>query len=294
MNEYGISVNGNLLHEGFNEPYQIILDMSSLRFNTGSCGAGEMGGIMTVCKLWWTSCLGLWIALLVSACGGEQPRYFSPLFEGAPALIDVTAPPYGAKGDGKTDDTQALQSAFQDALRRAHAVNHYWVKGTQSEEDNKRLRTEGKTTILYFPAGTYLVSDRIHMDHEIEPQAPTYYVVLLGEARDRTVIRLKDESPGYGDADAPREVISLESLPTSNASYENRVCNLSFDVGAGNPGAVALDFHANNGGGIYHVDFRAAPGSGHTAVSAVGRLGGISLFKDIRVDGFGTALDFDG
>ncbi|HWI55982.1 MAG TPA: glycosyl hydrolase family 28-related protein, partial [Bacillota bacterium] len=49
-------------------------------------------------------------------------------------IIDVTAAPYGAKGDGVTDDTQAIQKAITDNMRGA---------------------------ILYFPNGTYLVSSTL-------------------------------------------------------------------------------------------------------------------------------------
>jgi polygalacturonase len=46
--------------------------------------------------------------------------------------MDVTKPPYSAKGDGKTDDTAAIQRALNDLM--------------------------GQHRILYFPNGTYLVS----------------------------------------------------------------------------------------------------------------------------------------
>ena len=68
---------------------------------------------------------------------------------------------YGAVGDGSTDDTAAIQAAMADALGGLHQPNH----GAGSR---------GST--VYFPSGTYLVSDSLvwatygHQDAQVTAQ----------------------------------------------------------------------------------------------------------------------------
>ena len=72
-------------------------------------------------------------------------------------------------------------------------------------------------------------------------------MILVGESPSDTTIRLTDQAPGFGNADAPRGVIMttaklLDGTPTSggkdytnkgegNDAYENFVENLTVDVG---------------------------------------------------------------
>ena len=70
----------------------------------------------------------------------------------------------GAKGDGVTDDTEALKAAY--------------------------IRTN-KGGMLYLPAGTYLVSGPL----ETQKCSGNW---IEGEGRDKTIIKLKDNCAGYG------------------------------------------------------------------------------------------------
>jgi hypothetical protein len=60
-------------------------------------------------------------------------------FPDSPAVVDIRKPPYSAKGDGISDDTDAIQHALADLM--------------------------GQHRILYFPNGTYLISRTLNLLH---------------------------------------------------------------------------------------------------------------------------------
>jgi hypothetical protein len=168
---------------------------------------------------------------------------------------------YGAMGDGVTDDTAAIGKAISENINKS------------------RYRAN---PMIYFPKGTYLVSGPI----EGRIQSPKVaegkefsagwlsMVVLVGESREGTVIKLKDKAPGYGDPAAKKWVIATGSESDKkdnfkgggNRAFRHGILNLTVDVGAGNPGAVAIDFVASNRGTIDGVTLRAAAGSGNRSV----------------------------
>lgn len=102
---------------------------------------------------------------------------------------------YGAKGDGETDDTQAILEAISDNI------------------DKSRYRSN---PFIWFPDGTYIVSDSIEgrvigkrRDQGGEWSAGwRSMLILIGETRDGVVIKLKDKAPGFTDP----EILSGSSL----------------------------------------------------------------------------------
>jgi hypothetical protein len=192
---------------------------------------------------------------------------------------------FGAKGDGVTDDTKALIAAI-DAAGPDTGPN-FW-----------------RTRIVYLPRGTYLVSDTL--THHYANGGFASGMSLWGESRSDTIIKLRDHASGFGDPRAPRGVIMttaklLDGSPTSggkdythkgegNDAYENFVENLTIDAGAGNPGAIGIDYLANNIGAIRDVVVRAPDGSGAIGIDMQRKWIGPALLQHVTVQGFATGI----
>lgn len=101
---------------------------------------------------------------------------------------------FGAKGDGVADDTATLKTAIQTALR--------------SNYRNPRT--------IFLPVGTYAISEPLKARvHDGPEDGATWCngwrcgLFLVGESRTRTVLRLRDGAPGFGDPAKPQAVVSI-------------------------------------------------------------------------------------
>jgi hypothetical protein len=157
-------------------------------------------------------------------------------------VVNVKAAPYSAKGDGVSDDTQALQKAISDNLGR----------------------------IIYLPAGTYLLSNRLEGKSSDGKWNGGLHLQGAGEAT--TVLKLKANAVGYQDPSIPKAVVypasslfveqpygggkDYPALGEGNEAFNNYVQNLTIDTNSGNAGAVALDYLCNNTGAVRHVTLK--------------------------------------
>lgn len=180
---------------------------------------------------------------------------------------------YGAAGDGYTDDTAALQRAISENV--------------------------GTNRILYLPNGVYLVSNRLEWRRPQDAARPwSAFLGLMGQNRNSTVIRLRENANGYNDANNPRAVIFTASddftprdqaprpgyleSGIGNEAFGNYVENLTVDTG-NNRGAIGIDFLASNTGAIRNVSVR---GHGVAGVALIRSLQGPELIKNLSIEGF--------
>lgn len=210
------------------------------------------------------------IGAMVGAAGGlgaaDEPRTgatFDPrsnvVYPASPSVVDVTQAPYGARGDGVTDDTQAIQRALSDVM--------------------------GKHKLLYFPNGTYLVSKTLEWSKKNADGRDAWGKNFLqGQSVDKTVIRLQDGR--FTDPQRPASIMWCGGFGSADW-FHNYVQDLTFDVGKDNPGAIGLQFYSNNSGAVRNCRFVAAEGSGLVGLDLGHRdMNGPLLVRNCEVVGF--------
>jgi len=216
----------------------------------------------------WVALLGLAVWMCNPACaaavtGAELDKATDHRFPVTSFVIDVTQPPYGAKGDGNTDDTAAIQKALNDAM--------------------------GLHKILYFPNGTYLVSATLNWSNKNTNAQPAWgFNWLQGQNPLKTVIRLKDDT--FTDPTKPKAIMWCGGFGSADW-FHNYVQDMTFDVGRGNPGAIGLQFYSNNSGAVRNVAIVSQDGKGVTGLDLAHRdMNGPLLVRNVVVRGFGVGI----
>jgi hypothetical protein len=175
---------------------------------------------------------------------------------------NASLPKGGARGDGVTDDTDALQAA---------------------------INATGAFRVLYLPAGAYVISRPLVWPSN--KLGVTSRSGVVGEDVATTTIVLKDASAAFQDVTRPAAMLSIGDGVAQN--FFNRVENLAFSTGAGNCGATALRFDANNMGAVRNVSLASGDASGCGSVgldfSYSDQIGPL-LAKWVHVTGFSAGV----
>lgn len=159
----------------------------------------------------------------------------------------------GAFGDGIRDDTAALIKA----LNQEH-------------------------TQVYFPNGTYLVSDTL-----VQANLARVGPIWQGESRDGVILKLRENAPGFNRPDAPRPLLRTAPLRVGSADFFRRViANMTIDAG-NNPGAIGLQFYSNNSGLLKDVKII---GQGILGLDLDLNLNGPHLVSNLEIEGFSVGL----
>ncbi len=168
---------------------------------------------------------------------------------------------YGAKGDGVTDDTAAIQAALNDH--------------------------PSADRVLYLPDGVYRVSDTLRWSRSRAGNEEKR-IILQGQSTRHTIIRLADNTPAFSDPAKPKAVVWTGEKPAQR--FRNGIRTLTIHTGSGNPGAIGVQYIANNQGSMRNVlivdggDGRIGLDLGYTSEQ------GPCLIKDVEVRGFDTGI----
>lgn len=230
--------------------------------------------------------------------------------------VNICESPYNADPTGRQDCTEAIlqaldyitaitRRAFRQGLAEVEALpaegRHYHPDGFENH------RVDGVAMCvccarlpflptLYFPEGTYLVSDTLCYRHK--DLLNTYgsdmnqQIRIRGAGVGKTIIRLADKSPGFGE-DNCKPVISYMPGEQSNVSMSNYCEDMTINCGRGNSGAVGLDFFANNSGAVRNVNVVSEDGAGFAGIQIGHKAFSGILVKHVQIDGFDHGLYVD-
>ncbi|NEO98886.1 MAG: hypothetical protein F6K58_09450 [Symploca sp. SIO2E9] len=177
------------------------------------------------------------------------------LFPNDVGWIDVKRD-FGAKGDGITDDTEAILQAIKAPYK-----------------DYTRPK------VMYFPKGTYLISDTL----QLTGGRYTCCVTFQGQGKDTTIIKLKNNAPGFGNPDNPKAVIQTRK---GNEAFRHYFRGLTVHTGSSNLGAIGIDYVSNNRGSIKDVAIKSGDGEGKVGLAMTREWPGPSLIKNVDIEGF--------
>ncbi|MFA5206793.1 MAG: glycosyl hydrolase family 28-related protein, partial [Lentisphaeria bacterium] len=113
---------------------------------------------------------------------------------------------------------------------------------------------------------------------------------VIGQSRQRTIIRLKDAAAGFG-AGAEKAVVTFCLLQRgSNVNLGNFLQNVTVETGRGNPGAVGVRWNSSNWGGVRNVAIRSGDGCGRAGLM-MDRNNATGYHHDLLIEGFEVGIE---
>ena len=160
-----------------------------------------------------------------------------------PQAVYLDAENFAVVGDGVADDAEALQAAINQAQEQA------------------------RFGIVFVPEGRYRIGKTVHVWKGIR---------LIGYGTKRPVFVLGDNTPGFDSEESAFMINFVSDRPkpgepirrANPGTFYSAISNINFEIGDGNPSAVAVRSHFAQHCYLAHIDFHI--GSGKAGVEKVG------------------------
>ncbi|MEM8838405.1 MAG: hypothetical protein AAGE89_09955, partial [Pseudomonadota bacterium] len=139
----------------------------------------------------------------------------------------------------------------------------------------------GSRATFYFEDGVYDISDTISLSPGLGTTVPSF-VTIRGQSEEGTIFKLADGLDQEGPIlDYPGGVAQ---------AFDNRILDLTFDIGTGNTSATGITFAGNNQAAIRNVTIKSGEG-GNIGLDLVGQSEfGPALIEGVTIEGFETGI----
>ncbi|HWR99466.1 MAG TPA: glycosyl hydrolase family 28-related protein, partial [Prolixibacteraceae bacterium] len=168
--------------------------------------------------------------------------------------VYLTKENFSVAADGVGDDAPALQSAIDQVLKNS------------------------RNGIVFIPQGTYRLGKTVRLWSGIR---------LIGYGAKRPVFKLGDHTPGFQEGDykymvhfcqspggsqnpQPGTWQTPEFVDATWVTFYSGIHNINFEIGNGNPAAIAVRYHVAQVCALENIDFNI--GNGRGAVEEMGNL----------------------
>jgi Pectate lyase superfamily protein/SMP-30/Gluconolactonase/LRE-like region len=203
-------------------------------------------------------CLPCAVLLGVSSFASASSVFTTRLDD--PKAVYLTAQEFGAHGDGIGDDTASIQAAIDKAGGSAREGIVFVPSG--------RYRT---THTLYLWPGVRLIGYGAMRPTFVLPdntpgfQTGVGVMVMFTGANPAAILRSGKRVP----FPPPGSVPPNDNVADADEdTFYSAMSNIDFEIGAGNPAAIAIRFHVAQHAFLSHMDFHI--GSGLAALTEVG------------------------
>jgi Pectate lyase superfamily protein/F5/8 type C domain len=197
-----------------------------------------------------------------------SPPAADGIFPSTAKIINVRSAPYFAAGDGSQDDYAAIQQAIYD--------------------------NQDKLSTLYFPAGTYRLSQGLRLRRNGENGQHNGYLAFRGDSAEASILKLDNNvltNPASPVALLDVGFFQNNSGNTAADWFQINLNQLTIHTGSGNPGAIGLRFYSNNVGVARDLKITSGDGQGVCGLDCVYASGnGPNLVKNVRIEGYGKGI----